>query len=144
MSGRYDDDSAVGGDLDLSAGLGHFIADDLEVGVLGAFSDNDAFTGYAVGVFGELNLPVDGVGVIPFVGVSATYADVDPSGGTSLDAVVGTASAGVKHFLSEDLAVAAQVEYSMASEDIYSEKNKIALSDTDLEVVLGLRYFWDK
>ncbi len=143
LSGSVDFDTPVGTDLTLDIGLGHFVADNIEVGVLAGISDNDAGTLWRLGAFGELNLPVEGLGVVPFVGAAVLYAYADPKEGSSDDALVGRASAGLKYFLTSDLAIAAQANFEVASEDIYVEEDG-KVSDTNWDITLGLRYFFDR
>ena len=56
LNGLIDPDTFAGGEVDLDVGLGYFVQDDIEVGGLLSFSDNDAIQTLGLAGFGEVNI----------------------------------------------------------------------------------------
>jgi outer membrane protein W len=139
IEGLFDPDSQFDQQIDLGVKYGQFIQDSVEVGVLAGYSDNDLIEAMEFGGFAEYNFD-QGTEIVPFVGVAVSWANVDGDDIESEDAVVASGSAGVKYFLAENVAVAADVTYAQASEDIYSEDGG-DLEDKDLTVNLGMRFY---
>ncbi|MCE9615743.1 MAG: outer membrane beta-barrel protein [Lentisphaerae bacterium] len=141
LDGDIDFDTAAGDSIQLDMGLGYFVADNLEVGGVAGLADDDRLTLWRLGAFGELNLPVEDLPVVPFVGAGLAWAYADPDRGDSEDALVLGLAGGAKYFVTEDLAIALQLNYQFASEDIFDEED--GLSDTNWDFTLGLRYYFD-
>jgi outer membrane protein W len=139
IEGLFDPDTQFDQQIDLGVAYGYFIQDSLEVGAEAAYSDNDLVEEMGFGGFVEYNFD-QGTELVPFVGAGIAWANVDADDIESEDAVVGSVSAGAKYFLAENVAVALDVTYAQASEDIYSEDGG-DLEDKDMTVNLGMRFY---
>jgi len=143
LGGGIDFDGPSGTQFDLNAGMGYFVADYIEVGVRIALSDNDDVGSYGLGVFGEYNFDL-GTQLVPFVGADVSWFNVDVEGefvDESEDAGVLGVYGGVKYFLTEDVALYAQAEAELASEDIYLEDDDV--ENTNFLITWGIRYHFD-
>lgn len=143
LSGLIDPDTFAGGQVDLDVGLGYFVADNMEAGGRVSFSDNDAAQTIGLGGFGEINVPAPDLVVVPYVGAGLGVLSADPDSGKSRTALVATGYAGVKYFITEDLALAAQADFDLATEEVFGKDNGKADS-INLDITLSLRYFFDR
>ena len=145
-SGLVDFNSEVGTVIDLGARYAWFVADQLSIGGIAGFSDNDYYTSVRFGFVGEYNFlfsddyrPLFGTDFVPFfgLGLSLAYADSDRE-----DHFAGIISLepGFKFFLSDDFAFVTSFLANFASEDIYMNDSKA--SSADLSVRLGMRFYF--
>jgi hypothetical protein len=146
FDGNVELDTAAGDAYQVGVGLGYFVADFVEVGGAISYADDDVATDYDIGVFGEYNFDL-GTPVVPYVGLALSYAKseidaFDAGGAEDQDAIVGTASAGVKYFLTEDLAIFGEARYAWATEDLYLNEDG-ELEEDNWDLNFGLRYYWD-
>lgn len=141
LDGSIDFDTGAGEEIVLDVGLGHFVVDNVELGGVVGVANNDLITVWRLGGFGELSFPMQDAPLVPFVGAGLAWAYADPDIGDSEDAMVLGLAAGVKYFLTDDVAISTQVNFEYASEDIFLEDDDI--SDTNWDITLGLRYFFD-
>lgn len=141
VSGLLDFDSANGTLMDLNLFYGYFFVDYLEVGVAGAYLDNDAVQVWALGPKAEYNFDI-GYSVVPFVGGSLLIASTDfkdtDEGDTA--GIVGV-EAGAKFFITEYAAISVALIGEMASEDLYPVKDGKS-DNTDIRAELGMRIFF--
>ncbi len=137
VQGNVEFESAVGTDVNVGFRGGHYIADGIQIGTFGSFSDNDVDTRWGVGVYGEYN--VIGAGpVVPFVGLSGAYNRSEPSGLSNSDAFVLGGEAGTKYFLTGSTALTLSYLFEFASDDIFADNSN--LKDTNHNILLGLRF----
>jgi hypothetical protein len=151
VDGSYDNDHPRDYELNLGAAFGYHIRDGVELlgGVDTLF--NDDYRAWLVGGGIDLNLITDNV-VVPFIGVSAYWAgvevdiddddDVGDDDDLDEDGAVGEARAGVKIFLDDDVALSFAAQFRAATEDIWADEDGDP-HDTNLTVVMGIRYYWD-
>lgn len=157
FGGALDFDSAAGKEFSLNLGYGYFIADYLEVGALGEYSNNDIVTTYGLGGFAEYSIETDSA-FIPYAGVQLRYlaADFDlpgsddaQGGGTEEDQrdVSSSSSAialglyiGGKFFITDNMALLGRLMFEVATDDVYLDKK--GPENTDLLVDFGLGYYF--
>ena len=139
VSGEWEFASEAGTAFDVELKLGQFIMDGVLVGVMGAIADDDWITAWGAGVYGEYHVDM-GTALVPFVGVSAIYYDVDPAEGEGDDAVVVGGAAGVKYFIAENIAITANYLYEWASEDVFFDDDEV--EDTNHSIQLGMRFYF--
>ncbi|NVP02119.1 outer membrane beta-barrel protein, partial [Photobacterium damselae subsp. damselae] len=118
-----------GWDLNLNGSYGTFVKDNWEVGgtaSIRAQDANDAFSG-KVGVFTEYNF-VNSTNWVPYVGAATELAGLsyDNTNGADVDAGKDGDSwalniklaAGVKYFINPNVALTAEANYNIATDDI--------------------------
>jgi hypothetical protein len=142
-SGNIEFQSSAGTRIDLEFGIGHFLVDLLEAGAIGGIFDDDDASRWKLGGFVEYNFVTE-TPFFPYVGgvLSLSGADLkignDSENNTAIEL---DTRAGVKYFLTEDLALDALLSLQMATDDLY-------LDDRDAQkhnwrILFGLRYFFD-
>jgi hypothetical protein len=139
LQGGIDFKSAAGTDLAVDLGYGYFISDYLEIGGLFSFGDNDAVSLLGLGAFAEYNLDTM-TSFVPFAGGQLSFSQVDIRGAGDETALSLGLYAGVKFFITEDLALAARFLMEQATEDIYLDDR--GADDFDYGIDFGLRYFF--
>jgi hypothetical protein len=137
VDGYYDAESVNGSVISLDLGYGVFLMDNVEVGAAVGFLDNDALTTWRLGAFAEYNFDI-GSELVPYIGATVNWANSDVDQGEENDAIEGVASAGVKYFVTETLAIDGAANMKWASEEIYFDDDDI--NDTTWNITVGLRY----
>jgi hypothetical protein len=144
VDGSINKDSEM--NVSVSGRGGYFIMDFLEVGASAGLSwlqggDLMVLSG---GVFGEYNLPLDGVpNIVPFCGVAGglTYSKIDTDWADESDtAFEASLYGGAKYFLLDNLAIALQAAVLVASEDIYAGDGEMEAFDWVINMVT--RFFF--
>jgi len=120
----------------LDPALGYFVFDDIEVGgkLFWAYNGNDF--GYGLGAFTEYNLDMDAY-VVPFAGLGLGYQFGDYY---LRSHVLIELTAGLKEFLSNDVAIYQEFYYDLASEEVYLRDEKTRSYDTGLRI--GVRCYF--
>lgn len=139
MAGTYDSDTSLGSDFDLALKYGYYFWDNIAVGGMVGYADNDARSTWDLGAYGEYNFAMDGDWV-PYVGLNLAWSETDPAAGEKNDAFVTTPNTGVKYFFNSSVAGFLQLNYDIATEDIYTDEDG-NLEDQNLGFVLGLRVY---
>lgn len=139
VSGDLQFKSAVGTWLDLQGKAGYFIMDGVQVGMLAGIENNDAWTQWEVGAFTEYNHDL-GMELVPFVGVSVSYAYLDPDAGSSEDSIVLGGYAGGKYFIAENIAISLDYLFQLSDEDLWMDDNEP--EDTNHSLRLGMRFYF--
>ena len=141
----------------LKVGYGYFIMDYLEVGGLFNVAHSEWQSAFAFGPRAEFNFDLD-LPVVPFVGSALLFQhakiDVDTvalnaesglpeavTASDSHDALSLTVYGGVKFFVTDALAISANLALSAATGDVYPTKDGDA-GKTDVRYELGLRYYF--
>ena len=116
-----------------------FLIDTVEAGAFASFNDSDnQGTAYEFGGFVEGDADI-GSEIVHFAGVELSYRYLDLEGVDIDDAIVFTMFAGAKYFLTENIALRASLNASVASEDVYADDNDV--QDTDFNVKLGMAFY---
>lgn len=139
LDGVFDPDTAAGTEMELNVKYGVFVADRVELGGVAGLADNDLATSWRLGIFGEINMET-ATQLVPYVGGGLSYRYVDFDRGGSTDALELTGEAGVKYFIADNVAISGAGVFSWATDDIYPDDNR--LEDTDLKLVLAMRFFF--
>jgi opacity protein-like surface antigen len=142
LSGNYDPETADNFNYSLQPGYGVFIADNFEIGALGLLNGSENATIYGVKAFAEYNFDVHEVWA-PYVRAGAGWlgSTLDDNGGANehQDTSVVTGAAGFKYFLTDNVAISTEVEYTYAADDIFVNDDK--LEDDNIEFNLALRFY---
>ncbi len=138
---RADPDGNLDGDTTASyeAGFGIATFESSEIGLwLGANEgDNDRIQ---FGLFFEENF-YNVSSAVPFVGLAAGWSRGDEDNEMAdEDGFLLRGEGGIKLFITENLAFAASLQWSWASDDIWEEENRA--EQNNLEYVFGVRYFY--
>lgn len=142
LSGFVDFEGPVGGvDVSFSATYGYFVSQNTEVGVFASYSRqlDGQFKSYGLGVFGEQHFPWSR-NLYPYGGLSVgwQYADVDFADNDH--SLIFTPRVGVKWFLSESIAIDANLFLALATDRVYV--NDRDLDRYDFGMSLGLRAYF--
>lgn len=133
----------MGDDLQIQLGYGRFVADGVEVAVLAGLQDNDAYMATELGIGAEYNF-LSGSALVPFLGTSVVWADAEADeSGLDADAAVFSLGGGLKYFIRNDVALAAEGAYQIASDDIFVDSEDNELSDDEFSLLFSVRYYFD-
>lgn len=136
-----------GWDLNLNGSYGTFVKDNWEVGgtaTIRAQDKNDVFSGQ-FGVFTEYNF-VNSTNWVPYVGgaIEVGGLSVSDSGADGNWGANAKFAAGVKYFINPNVAITSEVNYNIATDDIFSsdaysgQKAKDSLTN----IVFGTRFYF--
>lgn len=140
VSGLLDFDTPADTLITLDLSYGYFVQDNIEAGMSAYFRNDDNYTLWSVGLFGEYNFDI-GTGMMPFMGLDLSLAHAE--GGIperESDAVILGARGGAKYFVTEFLALSAQLVLEAATDDIFLTEE--GLESTDARIELGLRVYF--
>lgn len=141
-SGYIDGDTPLGTDYNVELGFGYFFIDNLEVGLLGGYRDNDEFSLYNFGVRAEYNIDLD-MPLVPFVGVAGLWAGAEADrSDRDEDTAVARVSAGVKYFIDDNVALTFSAVWDKAADDIYFDEDGDA-QDDNFKGLFGIRFYFD-
>lgn len=138
VDGHFDPETSSGGEFEVGLTYGYVLQDNLEVGGRLNFSDNDDVSLFSLGGFAEYNFELES-DVLPFVGVELSYISGD-TGIENNSAAAISGYAGARYFLTDNVAIGAQLRLSAASDDVYASDNGGA-EGTDVTVLFGMSYF---
>lgn len=122
---------------------GQFVADGIEVALIAGLRDNDFYMSTELGVRAEYNFAPDSA-LVPFLSTSALWADVEVDD-RNLDAsaAVFSLGGGVKYFIRDDVALAVDGSYLIATDDIYVDSEDGELQDDEVRILLSVRFYFD-
>ncbi len=152
VSGGWDPEGVTGQEMDLEIGYGVFVTDAIELGGIVSYASvEDAGTTLTGGVLqsydeetwefsGLLDYHFDirfeiATMTVPYVGLRVGYVKYEAA--ADEDAIVYGPRAGVKHFVTDNIAVDVGLSYMFATEDIFV--NEGIAEDTDLSLDFGIR-----
>jgi len=138
INGSYDQNTGAGSFFYTALGYGYYIRDDLELAVAGALMFADTYTGIHPAVSMTYDFET-GTDWVPFVEANLGYGYWDFKPGTKSGFVYG-GGGGIKYFLANNVAISLAVDYDIASEDLFEEKNG-GWGKTNLGMHYGLRYY---
>jgi hypothetical protein len=150
LSGRWDSETPLGDQVNLAAGLGYFVVDNLEIGVAAGGDWNDARTLFEVGGFVEYHLNM-GSPVVPYIGLGGFFvgAEVDDDiyeapdeDDLDADTSVGRGFAGIKWFIDDNVAITLRGTYSFSADDLWADEDG-EMQDNNATVDIGIRFYWD-
>lgn len=140
-----------GWDPNLNGSYGKFIKDNWELGgtaSVAAKDENDAISG-KLGVFTEYNF-VNSTNWVPYVGAATELAALNYNNKDGADSDFGQSgdswalnlklAAGVKYFINPNVALSAEVNYNIATDDIEFSSGKA--KDSLTNIVFGTRFYF--
>ena len=116
--------------------LGYFVIDDIQVGGIANLACEGSDIGWGLGPYGEINFDLDSP-VVPYVALrlTANFGDYYPS-----DHLLAEGAGGLKFFLSENVALALELYYDLASKSVFNNNGREQSSDFGLH--FGVRSYF--
>ncbi|MBU4199328.1 MAG: hypothetical protein KKG09_04790 [Verrucomicrobia bacterium] len=116
--------------------LGYFVIDDVQVGGIANLACEGSDIGWGLGPYGEINFDLDSA-MVPYVALrlTANFGNYYKS-----DHLLAEGAGGLKFFLSESVALAAELYYDLASKDIFNNNGREQSSDFGLH--FGIRSYF--
>ncbi len=134
--------------LNLDLTYGKFIRDNLEVGFVADIAASDNTKSLDLGIFTEYNFNNDS-SLVPFVGLAGSFAsiDVEEDSLDEIDVKLEDKEAfsvkfalGVKYFINDNVALAFEVNHSIATEDIRFDGEEF--KDSASNILIGTRFYF--
>ncbi len=130
-------------ELQIQLAYGQFVADGIEVAVVAGLRDNDSYMSTELGVRAEYNFVLDSA-FVPFLSAGVVWADVEADdSGLDTDAAVFSLGGGVKYFIRDDVALAVNGSYLVATDDIFVDSDDGELTDDEFRILFSLRFYFD-
>ncbi len=130
-------------DVQIQLGYGQFIADGVEVAVIAGLIDNDRYMSTELGLRAEYNIML-GSPLVPFLNAGVVWADVEADGSDlDTDAAVFSVGGGVKYFIRDNVALALNGSYLVATDDIFVDSEDDELSDDEFRILFSVRFYFD-
>jgi opacity protein-like surface antigen len=96
-----------------------------------------------LGVRAEYNLVLDSA-LVPFLGAGVVWADVEADDSDiDTDAAVFSVGGGVKYFIRDDVALAVNGSYLVATDDIFVDSEDGELQDDEFRILFSVRFYFD-
>jgi hypothetical protein len=133
----------MGDELQIQLAYGQFFADGIEVTLVAGLLDNDQYMSTELGVRTEYNLVLDSP-LVPFLSAGVVWADAESDeSGLDTDAAVVSAGGGVKYFIRDDVALALNGSYLVATDDIFLDSEDGDLQDDEFRILFSVRFYFD-
>lgn len=130
-------------ELQIQLAYGQFVADGIEVAVLAGLRDNDRYMSTELGVRAEYNFILDSA-LVPFLSAGVVWADVEADdSGLDTDAAVFSVGGGVKYFIRDDVALAVNGSYLVATDDIFFDSDDGELQDDEFRILFSVPFYFD-
>ncbi len=135
--------NVMGDDIQVQLAYGQFIADGVEVGLVAGLRDNDAYMSTELGVRAEYNLVRDSA-LVPFLGAGAVWVDAEADeSDIDTDAAVFSVGGGAKYFIRDDVALAVNGSYLVATDDIFVDSEDADVAEDEFRVLFSVRFYFD-
>lgn len=135
--------NVMGDEVQIQLAYGQFVADGIEVALVAGLNDNDRYMSTELGVRAEYNLVLDSA-FVPFLGAGAVWADAEADDSDiDTDAAVFSFGGGVKYFIRDDVALAFDGSYLVATDDIFVDAEDGEVQDDEARFLFSVRYYFD-
>ena len=133
----------MGDEVQIQLAYGQFVADGIEVAVVAGLRDNDLYMSTELGVRAEYNL-VLGSALVPFLSAGVVWADVESDANDiDTDAAVFSVGGGVKYFIRDNVALAVNGSYLVATDDIFVDNEDGKVQDDEFRIFFSVRSHFD-
>lgn len=130
-------------EVQLQLAYGRFVADGIEVAMVAGLRDNDFYMSTELGVRTEYNIVLDSA-LVPFLSAGVVWADVEADASDiDTDAAVFSLGGGVKYFIRDDIALAVDGSYLVATDDIFVDSDDGEVQDDEARILLSVRFYFD-
>ena len=135
--------SLMAEEVQLQLAYGQFIADGIEVALVAGLRDNDFYMSTELGVRAEYNLVLD-LALVPFLNAGVVWANAEADDSDiDTDAAVFSIGGGVKYFISDDVALALNGSYLVATDDLFVDAEDDEVEDDDIRILFSVRCYFD-
>ncbi len=133
----------MGDDLQIQLAYGQFVADGIEVAALAGLRDNDRYMSTELGVRTEYNLILDSA-LVPFLSAGVVWADAEADDSDiDTDAAVFSFGGGAKYFIRDDVALAVNGSYLVATDDLFVDSEDEEVQDDEFRILFSVRFYFD-
>lgn len=130
-------------DAQIQLAYGQLVADGIEVALVAGLRDNDFYMSTELGVRAEYNFVLDSA-FVPFLGAGAVWADAEADDSDiDTDAAVFSVGGGVKYFMRDDVALAVNGSYLVATDDLFVDAEDGEVEDDDIRILFSVRCYFD-
>lgn len=130
-------------EVQLQLAYGQFVADGIEVALVAGLRDNDFYMSTELGARAEYNLVLDSA-LVPFLGAGAVWADAEADDSNiDTDAAVFSVGGGVKYFIRDDVALAVNGSYLLATDDLFVDAEDGEVEDDEIRILFSVRCYFD-
>ena len=135
--------NVMGDELQIQLAYGQLVADGIEVAVVAGLRDNDFYMSTELGVRAEYNLVLDSA-LVPFLSAGVVWADAEADDSDiDTDAAVFSVGGGVKYFIRDDVALAANGSYLVATDDVFVDSEDGEVKDDEFRILFSVRSYFD-
>ena len=135
--------NVMGDDVQIQLAYGQFVADGIEVALVAGLRDNDTYMSTELGGRAEYNLVFDSA-LVPFLGAGVVWADAEADDSNiDTDAAVFSVGGGAKYFIRDDVALAVNGSYLVATDDIFVDSEDAEVQDDEFRVLFSVRFYYD-
>jgi opacity protein-like surface antigen len=135
--------NVMGDDVQIQLAYGQFVADGIEVALVAGLRDNDQYMSTELGVRAEYNLVRDSAHV-PFLGAGIVWATAEADdSGVDTDAAVFSVGGGMKYFMRDDVALAVNGSYLVATDDLFVDSEDGEVQDDEFRILFSVRFYFD-
>jgi opacity protein-like surface antigen len=135
--------NVMGDDVQFQVAYGQFVADALEVALVGGLRDDDRYMSTELGVRAEYNFVRDSA-FVPFVSAGLAWADVEvDERNLNTDAAVFSVGGGGKYFIRDNVALALSGSYLVATDDIFFDSEDGDLQGDEIRFLFSVRFYFD-
>ena len=130
-------------ELHFQLAYGLFVADGIEVAGIAGLRDDERYMSTELGVRAEYNLVLCSA-LVPFLNTGVVWANAEADDSDlDTDAAVFSAGVGAKYFIRDDVALAINGSYLVATEDIFVDSDDGELQDDELRILFSVRFYFD-
>ena len=130
-------------EVHIQLAYGMFVADGIEVAGVAGLRDNDRYMSTELGLRAEYNL-VRNSPLVPFLSAGVAWADVEADDSDlDTDAAVFSVGGGVKYFIRDNVALALNGSYLVATDDIFVDSDDGKLNDDEFRILFSVRFYFD-
>jgi hypothetical protein len=135
--------NVMGDDVQFQLAYGRFIADGIELALVGALRDDDEYMSTELGIRGEYNF-VGNSRFVPYLDAGIYWANVEvDANNIDTDAGIFAAGAGIKYFISDNFALTLSGTYLLASDDIFVDSEDFEMQGDEFRITFGVRFYFD-
>jgi hypothetical protein len=135
--------NVMGDEVQIQLAYGQLVADRIEVALVAGLRDSDIYMSTELGVRAEYNLVFDSA-LVPFLSAGAVWADVEADDSNiDASAAVFSVGGGLKYFIRDNVALAVDGSYLIATDDIFVDSEDGEVQDDEVRILLSVRFYFD-